>query len=395
MYGDGITIWKDKSNWAGQLRYVHPDGRVSKFQRRRKSRQEAIAAVKELLASLQEQEKKSGKASFQELLPEFIAYKLSTVRPNTAADYKHQLELWVMPKIGQLYPVDLTPKDVLSLMTELKESGLSTGTVNTVRTRLSAFMSYSVMVGQAKSNPCSHVRSFRSDGNSQVKEPWTFDEVSKALRECRGTQIELFMMLATLLGSRKGELLALRWGDVNFESALLQIDKTRSYRRLIDEQGNLVNGDIESDPKTFSGFRRLPLAPSILVALMEERFKRQELGHSTSATDYLLRGVKGGKLSNTTLERSWNRFCDENNLRRIRIHDIRHTAITQAMDAGARLEEVSQGAGHSSTDITKRIYAKYVPALASGFATVLAKRLSDPSAEAQGALLGGGVNADN
>ena len=93
MYGDGITIWKDKSNWAGQLRYVHPDGRVSKFQRRRKSRQDAIAAVKELLASLQEKEKKGYNLTFQELLPEFISYKQATVRPNTAADYKHQLEL--------------------------------------------------------------------------------------------------------------------------------------------------------------------------------------------------------------------------------------------------------------------------------------------------------------
>jgi len=395
VYGDGITIWKDKSNWAGQLRFVHSDGRVSKFQRRRKSRQEVIDAITALKASLQEKDKKAYNLTFEELLHEFISYKQATVRPNTAADYKHQLELWVLPKIGQMCPTDLTPKHVLSLMTELKESGLSTGTVNTVRTRLSAFMSYAVMVGQAQSNPCSYVCSFRSDGNSQVKEPWSFDEVSKALRACKGTHIELFMMLATLLGSRKGELLALRWGDINFETAVLQINKTRSYRRLIDGRGNLFNGDIESDPKTFSGFRRLPLASPILVALMEERLKRQELGHSTAETDYLLRGVKGGKLSNTTLERSWNRFCDEHNLRRIRIHDIRHTAIVQAMEAGARLEEASQGAGHSSTDITKRIYAKYVPALAHGFATALAERLSDQSTEAQGAFLGSGVNADN
>ena len=395
MYGDGITVWKDKSKWACQLRFVHSDGRVSKHQRRRATRQEAISAIKDLFASLQEKEKSALKPTLQQLMPEFIAYKQSTVRLNTAADYKHQLELWVLPKIGHMKPAELKPKDVLGLMTDLKAEGKSTATVNTVRMRLSALMSYAVMVGQAQSNPCSHVRSFRSDGDKLVKEPWSLEEVSRALDACRGTQVELFMMLATLLGSRRGELLALRWGDVDFEKAELQIDKTRSYRRLIDSEGNLFNGHIESDPKTFSGFRRLPLAAPILVALMNERSKREQLEQSVFDSDHLLRGVKGEKLSNTTLDRHWNKFCDENSLRRIRIHDIRHTSIVQALEAGARLEEASQGAGHSSTEITKRIYARYVPALAHGFASALAERLVEDRTDTQGAFIGGGVDVEN
>ena len=395
MYGDGITIWKDKSNWAGQLRFVHPDGGVSKFQRRRKSRQEVIDAITSLKASLHEREKNASTASLEELLPDFVAYKQSTVRPNTAADYKHQLELWVIPKIGHMRPDEVKPKDVLDLMAELKNEGKATATVNTVRMRLSALMSYAVLVGKAQSNPCAHVRGFRSDSGKLVKEPWSLLEVTRALSAARGTQLELFMMLATLLGGRRGELLALRWGDVDFEKAELQISKTRSYRRLVDAHGNLYNGHIESDPKTFSGFRRLPLAPPILVALMNERSKRQQLEQSVSDSDHLLRGVKGGKLSNTTLDRHWDKFCDDNSLRRIRIHDIRHTAIVQALEAGARLEEASQGAGHSSTEITKRIYARYVPALAHGFASALAERLTVDEAASQGAFLGGGVDVEN
>ena len=395
MYGDGVTVWKDKSNWACQLRFVHSDGRVSKHQRRWATRQEAISAIDDLFRQLKEKEKIALRPSLEELLPEFVTYKQATVRPNTAADYKHQLELWVIPKIGHMTPDEVTPKDVLGLMSGLKNEGKAIATVNTVRMRLSALMSYAVMVGKAQSNPCAHVRGFRSDGGKLVKEPWSLLEVTRALRAARGTQIELFMMLATLLGSRRGELLALRWGDVDFERAELQINKTRSYRRLIDDQGNLYNGHIESDPKTFSGFRRLPLASAILVALMNERSSREKLEQSVSDSDHLLRGVQGGKLSNTTLDRHWNKFCDDNSLRRIRIHDIRHTAIVQALEAGARLEEASQGAGHSSTEITKRIYARYVPALAHGFASALAERLMEDEASSQGAFVGGGVDVEN
>ena len=128
---------------------------------------------------------------------------------------------------------------------------------------------------------------------------------------------------------------------------------------------------------------------------MNERSSREKLEQSVSDSDHLLRGVQGVKLSNTTLDRHWNKFCDDNSLRRIRIHDIRHTAIVQALEAGARLEEASQGAGHSSTEITKRIYARYVPALAHGFASALAERLMEDETASQGVFVGGGVDVEN
>ena len=73
-------------------------------------------------------------------------------------------------------------------------------------------------------------------------------------------------------------------------------------------------------------------------------------------------------------------------LRRIRIHDLRHTAIVQALEGGARLEEASQGAGHASTEVTQKIYAVYVQRFASGFTSVLANRLSQDDTYPTGSL---------
>ena len=395
MYGDGLSVWQlPNGKWTGQLTVRLADGSRKKFQRRRDTRKEAISAIKTLRDQLPDQEAGRPK-SLRELLPEYLEYKRPRVRPNTLADYKHQLELWALPTLGDKLVSEVRARDVISLLNNLDEKGLSSSTINTVLARLSTFFNYALSVDQSNENPCKKVETFRPNGRSLVQEPWSLEETKHALSKAGGSELELFINFAVFLGLRKGEILALRWCDVNFEGGWVQIDKTRSNRRVLSPEGVIQTRDITSDPKTFSGFRRLPLPPKLLVALLNERDKRQRANQTTLESDYLVRGVGGGKVSVSLLGKKWKRFCEENDIRKIRIHDIRHTAIVQALEAGARLEEASQGAGHSSTEITKRIYARYVPALAQRFASSLAERLDDESADTQGAFLGGGVNVDN
>jgi integrase len=395
MHGDGISCWQlPNGKWTGQLTIRLEDGSRKKHQRRRSTRKEAYSAIKELQERLSRQSVEDPK-TLRELLPGYIEYKRARVRPNTAADYKHQLELWVLPTLGDKLASSISARDVIVLLQGLNEQGLSSSTINTVRARLSTFFEYAVLIEQAEANPCRKVESMRPNGKSLVKQPWSLEETRDALAKAAGTELEVFLYFAVFLGMRKGEILALRWGDVNFQEGWVQIDKTRSNRRVIGDTGEIEIRDITNDPKTFSGFRRLPLPPPLLVALMSERERRQRAEQTTTDGDFLVRGVGGGKLSVSVLTRYWRRFCDESGVRRIRIHDIRHTSIVQALEAGARLEDASQGAGHSSVEVTKRIYARYVPASANRFALALSERLSGDEAETQGAFLRGGVNVDN
>lgn len=374
MYGDGYTTWQLGAKWVCQLRYVSRDGSVKKYQRRRDSRSAAIAAIKEIEKDLNERRSPVSSKCLADYVDEYIDYKLNTVQANTAADYKHQLKLYVLPALGRKNPNEIRAKDIIALLQGLSEKGLSPATVNTVKVRLSTFMEYLVLVDSASENPCKKVKGFRTS-TSLVQRPWSLDEVLRAIEASKSGPLELFLHLAIFLGARKGEILALRWSDVNLEEGWLQIDKTRSSRRLIGDDGAFVYRDFESNPKTFAGFRRLPLSGELLVALMNERSFRDSQNQSVDLEDFLVRGVKGEKLALSSLTRAFNRLCQDNHLRRIRVHDLRHTAIVQALEAGARLEEVSQGAGHASTEVTKRIYAPYVPALAAGFATALSQRL--------------------
>lgn len=388
---NGFSIWKTREGlWVAQVTYKYQDGSQRKFQRRRSTRSLALEAVRELETKLQEKEQKEFNETFQGLLPDFIAYKQSTVRANTAADYKHQLELYVLPKFAKLKVSQIKARDVIALLQGLKESGLSASTVNTVRMRLSAFMEYAVIFDQARENPCRKVKDFKQDSITQVQKPWTKDEVLRALAASKGTALELFLHLALFLGLRKGEMLALRWGDVRLEDGFIEITKTRSHRRVITEDGELHHRHIESPPKTAAGLRRLPLSTPLLVALMNEKERQQGLGRPCDADQILLRGAKGLPLAPSSLTKAYNTFCEANCLRRIRIHDLRHTAIVQALEGGARLEEASQGAGHASTEVTQRTYAVYVQKFASGFTSVLANQLGSESDYPTGSLEGVG-----
>ena len=384
---NGLSIWQKREGlWVAQLTYKYQDGSQTKFQRRRSTRSLALEAVRELETKLQEKEKREFNETFERLFPEFIAHKQSTVRANTAADYKHQLQLYVLPKFAKLKVSQIKAKDVIALLQGLKKSGLSASTVNTVRLRLSAFMEYALVVDQARENPCRKVKSLQRDSATQVQKPWTKDEVLKALAVSKGTGIELFLHLALFLGLRKGEILALRWGDVRLDEGFIEITKTRSHRRVISEDGELHHRHIESPPKTVAGLRRLPLSAPLLVALMNEKERQQALGRPCDEDQILLRGAKGQPLAPSSLTKAYNAFCEANSLRRIRIHDLRHTAIVQALEGGARLEEASQGAGHASTEVTQKIYAVYVQRFASGFTNVLADRLSSDNDYPTGSL---------
>jgi len=110
MHGDGLSVWQLPSGkWTGQLTIRQIDGSRRKFQRRRDTRADALEAVKELQQQLSKPEAERPK-KLGELLPGFLSFKRSTVRPNTVADYKHQLELWVLPRIGEIQASALRPR---------------------------------------------------------------------------------------------------------------------------------------------------------------------------------------------------------------------------------------------------------------------------------------------
>ena len=144
--------------------------------------------------------------------------------------------------------------------------------------------------------------------------------------------------------------------------------------------------------KTKASRRRLELTNLMYLSLMREKARLQLLGLTQKLDDFIVVGDSGKPIGESSLYRIYNRVLTEHGIRRIRVHDNRHTAAVLALSADIELVKVSYGLGHGGPEITKRVYAPIVPALSIAFSRGLAEAIEEDQETTPGALVGGGVN---
>jgi integrase len=156
---------------------------------------------------------------------------------------------------------------------------------------------------------------------------------------------------------RRGEALGLRWRDVEFTNGTLRVEQTVGL-----ERGRAV---IKPRPKTEASRRTLAVDPVIMDALEvhRERWQAQRVRADDTWQDNDLVFVSslGTPINPNNLQRDYLRLIALAGVPRIRIHDLRHTHITLAIQAGAPIGAVSRRAGHARVSTTMDIYAQVTP----------------------------------
>jgi integrase len=387
MYGDGISVWLDpKSNrWIVQCRIVHPGQKPLKIQRRARSKREAIRIGQELRLSASSARRKVTLQTFDLVLEKYAAEKKYEVQESTLSNYVHLLRLYGATVFGSRDFRSITAAEISELLVSLRARGLSASTVNTIRSRFVDLFKFAKQRGHtdlALEN-CVKRHKVNHTTNSKVQMPWSVDECRKALAAFKGSALEVFVSIALTTGMRKGEILALRWGDISEKDNSLRITKSRGEKRLLTVDGRFVTKMVEGSTKTVSSLRTLELNPVVLEALERHKVQLQHLGIDVLPESYVVVGEKGNPISLSALHRTFKRVCLHEGLRLIRVHDMRHTVAVLALEAGADLVEVSQGLGHSGVEITKRVYAPIVPGLSDRFTSRVYEVLSMPPTVSQ------------
>lgn len=358
-----ISTWSYKTakgtKWACEVRFPLNSQKVQK--RGFLSSKEALIAAKNL--RLQWDSKGSQKRDVSRvslLADEYLESLRGAVREHTRANYKAILDSYVLPKIGHLKVQEVVEPDISSILNALRNRGLLPGTVNTVRARSIGLFNYALRRRLITFNPAAETKLQKGNGpcDTQVQEPLSASEARKLLRASEGTQLEVFIALCLGLGLRKGEALALRWSDVDLEKGSMTVCKSRGQRKQIAVTNNITSAEMDGDTKTRASTRELPLGTVVLTALHKSLSIREP-----AASDYLVTSHDGLPLSLSVLHRKYKLLFTEANLRRVRIHDLRHSAALLASESLVPLEAVSQALGHSSIEVTKRIYAPRVNAL--------------------------------
>jgi integrase len=178
--------------------------------------------------------------------------------------------------------------------------------------------------------------------------------------------------LAALTGMRRGEVLGLRWADLDLNNGWLAVRQT-----LV-----VVNNHIHvSQPKTARGRRRIALDPASCNALRHhhrtQAAERLSAGPSWSDTGLVFTHQDGRPLHPEYVRRLFDRHLQRIGLPRIRLHDLRHTHATLALQAGVHPKVVSERLGHTTIAMTLDVYSHAIPALEQDAAATIAALIQE------------------
>jgi integrase len=345
-----------------------PDGKrrqVSKGGFR--TRKEAEAAYDELRNQVRRGEyvspSKQTVAAF--LTEDWLPGIKATIRPSTWDHYRRHVTGYVLHGIGGLKLSELRPAQLNAFyaallvsgrrtQTAVKGAGLSPKTVRHIHTMLHKAFSDAVRWGQLSSNPADRAEPPRAP--TPEMKVWSAEQLRSFLDHVRDDRLFAVWLLMATTGMRRGEVVGLRWCDVDLDAGRLSVVQT-----VI-----MVNREILlSEPKTARGRRSIALDVTTVAALRQlHRLRLEErLRLGPYYTDSGLVAVhEDGQPVNPRLWSTWFvRRAAETGLPRIRLHDLRHSYATAALAAGIPAKIVSERLGHASIALTLDTYSHVLP----------------------------------
>jgi len=227
-------------------------------------------------------------------------------------------------------------------------TALSGRTVRLTLGRLTAALDMAVAEGKIARNPARLVRP--PAHKPRERETWSQGEVRKFLVEVGADRLHAAWRLS-LYGLRRGEVLGLRWADIDLKGKTLTVNQARvlvEYKIRIE------------DPKSRNGHRTLPLDDALVTALTELRKRQTEesatAGPAYSGGEYVAADALGEPVHPEWYSDEFRRMLKRAGLRRITLHDSRHTTLTLMEHAGVPISIISKWAGHYDSSFTQRTY---------------------------------------
>jgi integrase len=277
------------------------------------------------------------------------------VKATTLKRYRELLQVHVVPVIGSLRMTELRPAAVQTVVAKVLETRSPRTAVNTYRV-LSEMLGEALRWGVIATNPALAIRPPRAPRPAlHVPDAETCTAI---LARVRGREVEGPVVLALGTGMRLGEILAVRWKDVDLERKVLRVTATLSY----------VAGEFTfPQPKTSRSRRSVDL-PAFVVAFLKRQRKAQlerRLFYGETWTDYdiVLDDAAGAPFAPWSVSADFRRLTRELELPRTRFHDLRHAHATQLLAAGVHPKAVSERLGHSTVAFTMDVYSAVIPSM--------------------------------
>jgi len=344
--GEGTIYHRREGRWEGAVYVLTVSGTRKRIRIYGASRAEVHVKLTEAKAKGQAGIPVSGR---QTRLADYLDYWLENVvtpnlRPTTLERYSVNVRLYIKPALGKYHLVQLSVPLVQAFLNEHLASGHSIRSAQIVRTALSAALTCAQREELVMRNVARLVKLPSYEPNEVI--PWTVDEVRAFLWAARSDQLFTAFLLLALYGLRRGEVLGLRWQDVDVERGILRVR----------QQVLRIGSQLQVGPvKTKAGRRDLPLPPLARAPLLEARqvAANSEVG---AGSGLVFTTRSGQPIDPQDLYRSFKRICKTHDIRPIKLHHLRHTTATMLKDLRVPARDAQLILGHSNISTTQQIY---------------------------------------
>ena len=339
-----MGVYKEGKNWKVQVYYKDWQGNRKRKQKRGfRTKGEAREWERDFL----QQQSQGVDIEFGNFLEIYYKDMDVRLRENTMYTKRYIIDLKIKPYFEKKILSEITVADVRAWQNELltykdkKGKGYSPTYLKTVNCQLTAIFNYAMRYYNLQDNPCRKAGSI-GKSKGEPKDFWMQEEFNAFLETVSDKpETRMAFLLLYWTGMRIGELLALTPADFDFTTHTLRINK--SYQRLNRE-------DVITTPKTFKSNRFIKM-PQFICDEMQDYME-------------MLYGLKEDEriftISKSYLHHEMNRGSKVSGVKRIRVHDLRHSHVSLLINMGFTVLAIADRMGHESIDITYR-YAHLFP----------------------------------
>ena len=327
------------------------------------SKAAAIEAMKRLEAEVVDGTYvERSRVTLGQYLEEWLA-ACRNIRPNTIRDYSVSIRKHINPRIGNVRLQMVDRLQVRGLYRKLAESGLGEKTVHNIHICLHKALQDGVDDGLLRRNPAERAHTKPKDGPEM--ETWSGDELAAFLAFSAQDRDLALYHVAAATGMRRGELLGLRWRDVDLDGARL------SVRQQFTRQGNGLGF---GPPKSRKSIRTIDVDEETIALLREQnerqRFDRRACGSAYRADLDLVFCRPGGSPEDPNVigRRFVRRVRGLGTVPAIALHGLRHTHATLLLEAGVDVKTVSERLGHDNVQTTLQLYGHVTQGMRSNAA---------------------------